>query len=308
MKKIHITTGDIDGIGLEVSAKALYDMGPINGVQFILWRKTGSRQEVLNIVDRRFQRVRVKNLKELNKIPEKENIFLDMASSLSPTQWVVESANNCFHQKNQSLVTGPLSKTQMQKDGFFERGHTELLKKISNVKHVFMFFLGNSFNVALLTGHLPLKQVKWGFESLKKCIHLCQNFQTLLPSSQRKKKIAILGFNPHAGEEGLIGKEDLILFSQLKKISNKVVGPLIPDVAFLKKNWKEFSTYICLYHDQGLIPFKMIHKTKSSQMSLGLPFVRTSVSHGTAKDIFGKNKADCQSMKEALKWALKIPS
>ena len=116
------------------------------------------------------------------------------------------------------------------------------------------------------------------------------------------KKLAVLGLNPHAGEEGLLGTEEHLIKQDLEKWKNKVEGPLVPDVAFLKKNRQKFFIYICLYHDQGLIPFKMIHERKSFQSSLGLPFIRTSVSHGTAKDIFGKNKAEAESMKQALLW------
>ena len=122
--------------------------------------------------------------------------------------------------------------------------------------------------------------------------------------------MALVGLNPHAGEKGLIGKfesENLKpVLTQIKK-KHSVEGPLVPDAAFFDDNWKKYSTYVCLYHDQGLIPFKMVHGQDSGvHLTLGLPFIRTSVDHGTAKNIFGKNKANPNSMIEAVDWAIKL--
>ena len=121
---------------------------------------------------------------------------------------------------------------------------------------------------------------------------------------QNPKKIGCLGLNPHAGEGGLIGQEDILIKQHLRKWGGYIEGPLVPDVTFQKKYWPRYFTYLCIYHDQGLIPFKMIHEKQSLQLSLGLPFVRTSVSHGCAKDIFNSNKADPQSMTLAISKAI----
>lgn len=305
MKTIHLTTGDIDGIGLEVSLKALYQLGPKKGIQFVLWRSLSTPKEVFNLIDKKFTRSCI-NEKAFqgNTFKKKENILIDIAAPPTPTQWVVCSSRYCLQNKRKAaLVTGPLSKVQMQKEKFKEKGHTELLKTLSKTSHVFMTFLGDSFNVTLLTGHVPIKKIKWSDKSLSTCIKLCSRIKKQI-SSQRNKKIAILGFNPHAGEEGLLGTEEISLKKEIKKWKSKVEGPLVPDVAFSSENLKKYFIYVCLYHDQALIPFKMIHQRNSFQMSLGLPFVRTSVSHGTAKDIFRENKADPASMKKALLWAL----
>ena len=143
--------------------------------------------------------------------------------------------------------------------------------------------------------------MQWSEDSLDSCIKLCLDVHPYLVRAD--KKIGVLGLNPHAGEEGLLGDEDIALKKRLNKWEGLVEGPLVPDVAFFKENWPRFFMYICMYHDQGLIPFKMIHHRKSFQLSLGLPFMRVSVSHGTAKDIYGQNKADPESMKRALLWA-----
>ena len=305
MRTIHITTGDLNGIGLEVSLKALKEIGPQKDVQFTLWRSHQAPREILSLTDHLFSRVNPLKQKNLEKY-KKENILLDIPGSSTPTKWVTAASKLCLKNKEtQALVTGPLSKTQMQKEHFSEKGHTHLLKKLSKTENVFMTFLGTHFHVTLLTDHVPLKKISWSKNSLNKCIELCLQLQQFF-SLKNKKKIALLGLNPHAGEEGLLGKEEIALKKELQKWNKQVEGPLVPDVAFLKKNQRKYFLYICLYHDQALIPFKMIHERNSFQFSLGLPFIRTSVSHGTAKDIFGKNKANPQSMKKALLWAIHL--
>jgi 4-hydroxy-L-threonine phosphate dehydrogenase PdxA len=118
----------------------------------------------------------------------------------------------------------------------------------------------------------------------------------------------VLGLNPHSGESGLIGKEEKsILIPTLRTIKDgSVVGPLVPDAAFRKENFSKFSVFVALYHDQGLIPFKLVHGGNGAHVTLGLPFVRTSVDHGTAKDIFGKNVAESTSMEHAIRLAAEM--
>ena len=317
MKIIHITTGDPDGVGLEVSLKALRELGPQKGARFILWRAKTAPQELFNIVRGRFKRTQIKSFKK--DLKGGSNILWDLALPPKPASWVARAGLYCFKDPDwQALVTGPLSKTQMQKEGFKEKGHTDLLKKLAGGDRVFMTFLGDRFNVVLLTGHIPLKQVKLVPKDLQKCIAFCIEWKrSLLPALPaglslpvlKRKKLAILGLNPHAGEGGLLGKEEFLirtlLETQRPKIKTLVEGPLVPDTAFLPQNLKYFM-HICLYHDQGLLPFKTVHGRKSFQLSLGLPFIRSSVSHGTAKDLFGQNRADAVSMIKALRYALHI--
>ena len=121
----------------------------------------------------------------------------------------------------------------------------------------------------------------------------------------RDSPIALVGLNPHAGEGGLIGSKDQEL-AEICRAEN-IVGPLVPDAAFLKSEWSKYSVYVCCYHDQGLIPFKMAHNHQQScQITWGLPIIRTSVDHGTAKDIAGQNKASEESMIYAIKMAIKL--
>ena len=304
MKRVHITTGDLDGIGLEVALKALKELTNLPA-QFVLWRRAGRPlPSFLSEGGRKI--ITLSEPSYLGDLKITKRVLVDMACSLSPTQWAVEAAKHCAADPlNQVLTTGPLSKTQIKKDGFTAKGHTQILKKISKAPEVFMVFLGKHFNTALLTGHVPLKKVRVQPDKLDACLRLCARLKKHAFAAGNKKT-AVLGLNPHAGEEGLLGAEEQSLQLCFKKWRRRhVKGPLTPDTAFMKTNWRRFFIYVCMYHDQALIPFKMIHGRDSLQLSLGLPFVRTSVSHGTAKDIFGKNKACALSMKKAVMWAVK---
>ena len=174
-----------------------------------------------------------------------------------------------------------------------------------------MSFLGKEFNVVLLTGHHSVKKAyeQINDELLTTCAELTHKFKGNLSAKQRTKPVAMVGLNPHAGEAGLLDKKELQCYQPvIKKLRSRkyaVTDPLVPDVCFQQEYWKKYSFYLAAYHDQGLIPFKMVHRG-GVQLSLGLPFLRTSVDHGTAKDIFGKNKADSGSMENAIEVAIKL--
>lgn len=309
--KVVLTTGDSDGIGFEVTAKALHKIGPQKGVQFFLWRCEGASKKYLKLIDEKFTRITVDDFSEALKV---EGPYLvDIASDLSPAEWVEITAKACYQKKVDAMATAPLSKTSIQESGFKDLGHTDILKRISKTKNVHMGFIGEHFNVVLATGHLPINKVPehLSFSVVAEALLHADQLRRKLAPAIAKKPIAVLGLNPHAGEEGLIGQEELLIFPNLKSFAEEheipVEGPLVPDAAFFPVNWKKYSVYVSLYHDQGLIPFKMIHGQDSGvHVTLGIPFVRTSVDHGTAKDIFGKNRANPSSMIDAIRWAIKL--
>jgi Pyridoxal phosphate biosynthesis protein len=309
--KIAITTGDINGIGFEVAAKALSKLGPQKSVQFLLWRSEQSEIKYLKLIDKKFERITVESLDEALKIDGP--YLIDICSDDSPAHWVEQTAKACLTKKLSGMATGPLSKTSIHAAGFKDLGHTDILKRISKTKTVNMGFAGEKFNVVLTTGHIPISEVpkKLGFKTLAEALVNANTLRQSLDGLQKNKPIGVLGLNPHAGEQGLIGTEEQVLFKNLTAFAKEknipIEGPLVPDAAFFPQNWKRYSVYLALYHDQGLIPFKMIHGQDSGvHISLGIPFVRTSVDHGTAFDIFGKNKANPASMTEAIEWAIKL--
>ncbi len=290
--RIAITTGDPDGIGWEVTAKALNQIGPRRGIHYTVFCP-------------RDQNLRPKLSKDLKKVISLEE------ETESAARWVERAAEGCLAGEFDALVTAPLSKTSIIESGLRDIGHTEILARISGRHDLFMAFMGAKFNVILATGHLPLSEALKRIDSdlMEKALHAARDFKNALSKSRQALPFALVGVNPHSGENGLIGSEEIALREWVSRTNGEVVGPLVPDAAFLPKNWPLYAGYISLYHDQGLIPFKMAHGFSDGvHLTLGLPFVRTSVDHGTAKELFGKNKADPGSMKKAILAAVRLAS
>lgn len=308
--RVVITTGDIDGIGWEVSAKALSSIGPKSGVQFLVYRHRAQSMPKPKI--QKFKSVPVLSLSEGLRQPFDSKKIIEVLSNEPPARWVEESARECLGGQLQAMVTAPLSKTSIIEAGMTDIGHTEILQRVSGQNDLFMAFIGKKFNVILGTGHKPTQEAlkSLNLNLLSKIFSAAKAFTNALPEQRRKLPVALVGVNPHAGEGGLIGEEEGWMQGMIEDVRARglrIAGPLVPDTAFLPKNWPLFSTYICLYHDQGLIPFKLVHGFSSGvHLTLGLPFVRTSVDHGTAKELYGRNKAESGSMKDAIQAALKL--
>jgi len=320
-KRILITTGDEDGIGWEVTAKALASIGPLAGIQFALIRAENSAKisrkaqsfadSLKSKIRRKFKISTGTSLEKMSNAPHDPKTILEILRKDSPAHWVQEAAQACMSQHFDGLVTAPLSKTCIREAGLDDLGHTEILARISQTRDLFMGFLGRKFSVVLATGHLPTAGAIAAFspQLLTKAVEAAESLRALLPPHQRKKAIAVVGINPHASESGLIGKDDLWIekFTQDLRPKNSILGPLVPDAAFLPHQWTRISVYISPYHDQGLIPFKLVHGfDEGVHLTLGLPFIRTSVDHGCAKEIFGHDKAKHGSMKDALLTAVRL--
>lgn len=308
-RKILITTGDPDGVGWEVTAKALQSIGPKSGIQFVFYRHTSA---IKGPKLSKFHTHVVTSLESAAEAAFNPKTAIEIRSAKPAGFWVEEAAIACMAGKFAALVTAPLSKTSIIEAGLKDIGHTEILARVSGRPDLFMGFVGRKFNVVLATGHAPLKQALLDLndETLRNAFAAARDLRSILPATKRKLPIAMVGLNPHAGEAGLLGKEE-VWFKQLiersRRAPNEIAGPLVPDAAFLPSNWPKYSVYVCPYHDQGLIPFKMAHGFESGvHLTLGLPFVRTSVDHGTAKEIFGKNKARPGSMKDAVLTAIRL--
>lgn len=324
-----VTTGDDDGIGFEVSVKALVKLPKsfFRTTDIFIFVTDSFEKKYFSILKKYFTIISVKLsssdfslaharsflIPQLSK--SKKPLLYFIICTDAPPSWIYNLSKICLNEpKSVALVTGPLSKTLIKTSGYSAVGHTEILADVSKSKDLFMGFVGKYFSVVLLTGHIPLKDVSITISKLNwdRVVGALSLFISDLPFA--KKPAGLLGLNPHAGESGLIsGGEDEYLKNVVQKLnasphtSFKVEGPLVPDAAFLKVNWRRYCVYLCGYHDQGLIPFKAIHGQDSGvHVTLGLPFVRTSVDHGTAKDIFGKNRANPNSMKDALLLAKKL--
>lgn len=318
IKKVAITTGDPDGIGFEVTVKALLKK-PISikktGSIFVLFRSYSQNtvhKKYFAQLDKHCTRFTFENLKEAQSfLADLKNIsqvaddaLIDLSLKTTSAEWVREAALACKAGKLDSLITGPISKASTQVLAKKPVGHTGIFRQLFPTKHMNMAFVGKDFNVLLATDHIAISKVEKSLFAgeFRKSLKNAQEFRNIIKSN---KKIAVLGLNPHAGEKGILGSAEKILF---KKLDKKIFeGPLVPDAAFLKKNWDHYCLYVCLYHDQGLIPFKSHHGQDSGvHLTVGLPFVRTSVDHGTAVEIFNKNIANPNSMRDAIDLNLKL--
>ena len=211
------------------------------------------------------------------------------------------------------MCTAPISKEALQESGHRFPGHTEMLAELTASKTVVMMMAGTSLRVTLATIHCAIADVPklLGEDSLITLFQtthqsLCIDFAIPAP------KIAVAALNPHAGENGMFGDEEqTIIMPAIKKakaMGMDLYGPFPPDTIFNKAARGEYDAVICMYHDQGLIPFKLLHFADGVNVTLGLPIVRTSVDHGTAYDIAGSGVADIKSLVAAAELAYTIVS
>jgi 4-hydroxythreonine-4-phosphate dehydrogenase len=236
---------------------------------------------------------------------DSKNPVIEVISSKNPVEWVETAAKLCVEKKLDGMVTGPISKMTIRNSGRNDLGHNDILRRLTQTRKTYMSFYGSMLGVSLLTGHVPLdkvsKEVQLAIDrsELHQLIRWShQIFNTLAKSH---KPVGLLSLNPHAGDQGLIGKEELQWSPMLSSVKKKFLGPLPPDTAFVEAIRKKVCGFVCLYHDQGLIPFKLLHGfDEGCQISLGLPFWRTSVDHGPGYELFGKNEAKFGSMFEAI--------
>jgi 4-hydroxythreonine-4-phosphate dehydrogenase len=212
--------------------------------------------------------------------------------------------------KVKAIVTAPVSKEAIHGAGIAFRGHTEYLAEISGTRDFVMMLAGERLKVALVTTHVPLEAVarlltdEKIFSVIEITARGLQEYFEL-----RSPRLAVAALNPHAGEGGLFGNEEGIISRAVQRARDRglsVSGPLPADSLFHRVQMGEFDAVVCMYHDQGLIPLKLLHFDTAVNVTLGLPFVRTSVDHGVAYDIAGKGLANSRSMEEALRLAARM--
>jgi len=226
-------------------------------------------------------------------------------------RFVEEGARHLGQGAIDALVTGPICKQSWRLANHRFRGHTDFLARRFEARRVNMLFVAGSLRVALASDHVPLFELRNQFT-----IGLVHQPIDLLDHALREwfgvphPHIGVLGLNPHAGEEGLLGDEERRIVEPALALARnagiRVSGPLPPDTAFVPEVARRFDGLVAMYHDQGLIPIKMQAFDRSAQMTLGLEGVRTSPDHGTAFDIAGKNRANPGSMRAAIELAIDL--
>ncbi len=209
------------------------------------------------------------------------------------------------------MATCPISKSAMQAAGYLYPGHTEMLAELTGTQDYAMMMAGSRLRVTLVTIHCPLREVagvlsRQTIAKLIRITHKALVTDFAIPGP----RIAVAGLNPHAGENGLFGDEEILLIQPaIREAQNEgiaVDGPFPPDTVFFKAANGNYDAVVCMYHDQGLIPFKLVHFSDGVNVTLGLSIVRTSVDHGTAYDIAGRGVADPASLAAAVELAGRI--
>lgn len=224
-------------------------------------------------------------------------------------RYITEAIDLIQQKKINAMVTGPINKSAMKASGYPYQGHTELIAEKTDTTDVVMMFTGGRLNVALVTIHVPFKLVPTLLttERILKTIMITDHAMKTR-FGVKTARIGVAGLNPHAGEDGLFGEEEekviLPAVNEAARQGVRIFGPLPPDIIFYQALSGKFDAVISMYHDQGLIPFKMLHFTDGVNTTLGTPIIRTSVDHGTAYDIAGTGKGDPGSLLAAIRSAV----
>jgi 4-hydroxythreonine-4-phosphate dehydrogenase len=320
---IGITMGDPLGIGPEILVKALCE----NELQALCIPVVIGDQDVLHTALSKFLiplRIhKIHDPKQGKKDPGYLNLLpvsslkLNMSMQPSMTSVIGKAMADYIHTgidlalsgKIDALVTGPITKTGLKMAGSRFHGHTELIAHQTGTRKFAMMLAGKTLKVVLVTIHMPLASVPDSLtqEKILDIIHLtCTDLKTRF--NIKAPRLAVAGLNPHAGEAGLFGHEEQrIIAPAVKTAQNQgldIQGPMPPDTVFNYAIKTGCDAVVCMYHDQGLIPFKLIHFKDGVNVTLGLPIIRTSVDHGTAYDIAWKGCADPTSLVEAVKMAV----
>lgn len=321
---IGITTGDLNGIGLECIIKVFTDQrllefctpvifGSNKAINF--YRKSMPDYQINYNITKDLTRLNPKQVNVLNIWEEELNLNPGILNEIGGKYAILSlsSAAQALKEKHiDAIITAPIHKKNVLSDLFPYTGHTPFFKQYFEAKDVLMLMCADNMRVGVVTEHIPLTEVHKHItrdailsklrilkESLKKDFGI------------DKPRIAVLGLNPHAGDEGLVGKEEEEIIRptvvEAKKSSDMLVfGPYAADAFFARGAHEKFDAVLAMYHDQGLIPFKSLAKGTGVNYTAGLPVIRTSPDHGTAFDIAGKNMADESSLREALYVALDI--
>ena len=320
MKKIVVTLGEPAGIGPDLgvllaqkklSKNIIFIADPL-----LIYQSADKLNKKIDInVMHNTSSKTYSNKNLINLLPVKLNVknkpgMMNYKNSGYVINSIRLAANLCLEKEASAMVTGPISKSILNKAGYKISGHTEFLADICKKKSL-MLLMNKKIKVALHTTHLPIQSVTKEITKtkLKKTISLL-NEEMKTKFAISKPKILVTGLNPHAGEDGLLGQQDSKIIAPVIKDFQKknvcVDGPVAADTAFLRKNIAKYDVILTMYHDQGLPVIKFDNFKTTVNVTLGLPIVRVSVDHGTALDLVGTGKIDTSSFEQAIKVAKKL--
>ncbi|MBI4649168.1 MAG: 4-hydroxythreonine-4-phosphate dehydrogenase PdxA [Bacteroidia bacterium] len=321
--KIGITQGDINGIGYEVIIKTLLDARIVELCTPVVYgspKVVAYHRKALNITN--FSLNNIKKADDAN--PKRANVInclddnirvefgksTDIAgdAALKSLELAVADLKGG---KIDALVTAPINKNNMPHSKFPYPGHTEYLEKIFNFQNTLMLMVSPVLRVGIVSGHIPFSRVTTEITHEKILQKLRILNQSLINDfTVRKPRIAILGLNPHAGDNGFLGSEENnVIVPAIQQARNEniiAIGPIAADGFFGSSSYKKYDAVLAMYHDQGLAPFKAICFNEGVNYTAGLPVIRTSPAHGTAYELVGKNEASEESFRQAIYLACDI--
>jgi 4-hydroxythreonine-4-phosphate dehydrogenase len=330
MKKLAITMGDPGGIGPEIIVKALYSYDFKNYCVPIIIGDVNVIEEMLDLLKLPVKLRIIKSPEEskptknsidiINVIVKegKGNFTFKEFKKNKPSaeggracvSYIVKAAELALNKQIHGIVTAPISKEALKMAGFKWPGHTEMLAYLTKTKDYAMMLIGGPLRIILVTIHAALKNVPDLITKQKVFRTICLAEKACDMLKIKNPKITVAGLNPHAGEAGIFGDEEIKkiipAINEAKKDGIPVSGPYPPDTVFYKAYRGDVDIIVCMYHDQGLIPLKMIAFESGVNVTVGLPFIRTSPDHGTAHDIAWKGIANPSSMIEAIKLAARL--
>jgi 4-hydroxythreonine-4-phosphate dehydrogenase len=318
-----ISHGDINGIGYEVIIKALSDPTINDICTPIVYgspKVAAYHRKALNVNNFSFNNIRTadeahpKKANMINCLDDNIRVELGKSTQQGGEAALIsmeKAVEDLISKRIDVLVTAPIDKHNIQSETFHFNGHTDYLKSKAGVEEVLMFMIGESLKIGIATDHVPLRKVSdlITIETLLRKIRLMNN-SLIVDFGIRKPRIAVLGLNPHAGDNSLIGSEEVEVIipaiGQVQKEGILAFGPFPADGFFGAGSFTKFDGILAMYHDQGLTPFKALSFDSGVNFTAGLPFIRTSPAHGTAFAIAGKGEASENSMRQAIYLACDI--
>lgn len=321
--KVGITHGDINSISYEVILKTLVDTRILEICTPILYgsaKVAAYHRKLLNITNFSFNNIRTpdeanpKRANLINCVDDEIRVEIGKSTREAGEAAIIAletAVNDLLNNKIDVLVTGPINKFNVQSDRFNFSGHTDYLQSVFSSSGVLMLMVNEIMKIGVVTEHIPLAKIPDYItkEIVLKKINIL-NKSLIEDFLIRKPRIAVLGLNPHAGDDGLLGDEEKTVIGpaieEAQQNGIQAFGPFSPDGFFGAAMYKKFDAVLAMYHDQGLIPFKALMIEGGVNYTAGLPIVRTSPAHGTSYDIAGKGEASPDSFRKALYLACDI--
>lgn len=319
MKKLAITMGDPGGVGPEIIVKALYCAeirdycNPVViGDRVVLEEaldllKLSIKLRIIKSPDESRPATGLIEVIDTGMIKKFEKNKPTAQGGKACVSYIKKAVDLALNKHVDAIVTAPISKEALKMAGFKWPGHTELLAELTGTKDYAMMLVGGPLRVILVTIHTSIRSVPAMItkKNVLKTLRLAKKACDMM--GLKNPRIAVAGLNPHTGESGIFGDEEIKKIipavEEAKKEGIPVLGPYPPDTIFHKAYKGEVDIVVCMYHDQGLIPLKMVAFDEGVNITVGLPIIRTSPDHGTAYDIAWKGIANPSSMLEAIKMA-----